>query len=156
MNFFEWLQNTSLAVAVGERWFPWVESAHVVFLALVAGSIFLVDARLIGFASRQLRVTYLTQRMLPWTWVAFVGAAITGTLLFLANAVGYVEKTPFLIKMGLLLVAGLNMLFFHASTYRSVASWDTGRPPTAARVSGFISLLSWVGIIAAGRWIGFV
>lgn len=156
MNFLEWLQNTALAVTVGESWFPWVEAAHVVFLAAVAGTIFTVDARLIGFASKQIRASYLAERMLPWTWVAFVGAAITGTLLFLANAVGYVEKTPFLIKMGLLLVAGLNMLFFHASTYRSVASWDTGRPPTAARVSGFISLVSWVGIIAAGRWIGFV
>jgi hypothetical protein len=156
MNFFEWLQNTSLAVAVGESWFPWIESAHVVFLATVAGTIFTVDARLMGFASRQLRVSYLTQHMLPWTWVAFVGAAITGTLLFMANAAGYVEKTPFLIKMGLLLVAGMNMLYFHLGPFRSVAGWDTGRPPPAARAAGAISMLCWIGIIAAGRWIGFV
>jgi hypothetical protein len=156
MNLLEWLQNTPLAVLVGESWFPWVESAHVVFLAAVAGTIFTVDARLLGFASQQLRLTYVAERLLPWTWVAFVGAAITGTLLFMANAVSYVDKTPFLIKMGLLLVAGLNMLYFQLVTWRSVATWDSGRPARGARVAGAISMLCWIGVIGFGRWIGFV
>ena len=156
MNFLEWLQSTSLAVIVGESWFPWVESAHVVFLAVVAGTIFTVDARLMGFASRQLRVSYLADKMLPWTWGAFIGAVITGVMMFMANAVGYFEKTPFLIKMGLLLGAGLNMLYFQLVTYRGVSSWDTGRPPAAARAAGLVSMLCWVGVISFGRWIGFV
>lgn len=156
MNFLQWLQTTALAVLVGESWFPWVEAAHVVFLAAVAGTIFTVDARLMGFASRQLRISYLAQHMLPWTWVAFIGAVITGVLMFMANAVGYASKAPFLIKMGLLLGAGLNMLYFHLVTYRGVAGWDVGRPPAAARASGAISMLCWVGVVAFGRWIGFV
>lgn len=156
MNFLDWLQNTSLAILVGESWFPWVEAAHVVFLAAVAGTIFTVDARLIGFASRQLRVSYLAQHMLPWTWVAFVGAAITGVLMFIANASGYATKAPFLIKMGLLLGAGLNMLYFHLVTYRGVTGWDIGRPPAAARMAGMISMACWIGVVAFGRWIGFV
>lgn len=156
MSFLEWLQDTRLALSVGETWFPWVESAHVVFLAAVAGTIFLVDARLLGLASRQLRLTYISERLLPWTWAAFIGAAITGILLFMANAVSYVDKTPFLVKMGLLLVAGLNMAYFQFVTWRGVASWDTGTPATAARVSGAVSMLCWIGVITAGRWIGFV
>jgi len=156
MNFLEWLQNTALAVTVGESWFPWVEAAHVVFLAAVAGTIFTVDARLIGFASKQIRASYLAERMLPWTWVAFIGAVITGVLMFMANAVGYTSKAPFLIKMGLLLVAGLNMLYFQLVTWRGVAAWDTGTPPTAARAAGIISIVCWVGVVAFGRWIGFV
>jgi hypothetical protein len=156
MSFFEWLQNTALAIKVGESWFQWVESTHVVFLAAVAGTIFVVDARLMGLASRQLRITYLAEKLLPWTWVAFVGAAVTGLLLFMANAVGYLDKTPFLIKMGLLLIAGLNMLFFQLVTWRGVANWDTGRAAPAARVAGLISMLCWIGVIAFGRWIGFV
>jgi len=156
MNFLEWLQATALAVSVGETWFPWVEAAHVVFLAAVAGTIFMVDARLMGFASRNLRVSYLAQHMLPWTWVAFSGAVITGTLMFMANAASYATKAPFLIKMGLLLGAGLNMLYFHLVTYRGVAGWDVGKPPGAARTAGAISMLCWIGVIAFGRWIGFV
>jgi hypothetical protein len=156
MSFFEWLQNTPLALLVGESWFPWVESAHVVFLAAVAGTILTVDARLLGLGSRQLRISYLSERLLPWTWAAFTGAAITGLLLFIANAVSYLDKTPFLIKMGLLVVAGLNMLYFQFFTWRSVADWDTGRAAPAARAAGAISMATWIGVITFGRWIGFV
>lgn len=156
MGFLEWLQNTALALKVGEVWFPWVESAHVVFLAAVAGTIFMVDARLLGFASHQLRFSYVAERLLPWTWVAFIGAAITGGMMFMANAVSYIGKLPFLIKMGLLVLAGLNMLFFQLVTYRNVGAWDAVRPPAAARLAGAISMLCWAGVILFGRWIGFV
>ncbi len=155
-SFFEWLQNTHLAIMVGEDWFPWVESAHVVFLAAVAGTIFTVDARLAGLTSRQLRFTYLSEQLLPWTWGAFIGAAITGGLMFIANATSYVGNTPFLIKMCLLLLAGLNMLYFQFVTFRTVQTWDSGMPIPAARAAGVLSMLVWAGVIGFGRWIGFV
>lgn len=154
-TLIDWLQNNPVAVAVGEFWFPYVESAHVVFLALVAGSIFLVDARLVGLASRHLPFTYLSQRLLPWTWWAFAGAVITGVLMFMPSASRYLENTPFLIKMGLLVVAGLNMAFFQYVTFRNVKDWDNGLPVPAARAAGVISMLVWIGVIAFGRWIGF-
>jgi hypothetical protein len=155
-GFFEWLQSTPLAVLVGETWFPWVESTHVVFLAVVVGSILLVDARLMGIGSRHLLFTQLSRRLLPWTWGAFAGAAVTGSLLFIANATTYVGNTPFLVKMALLAGAGLNMLFFHLVTYRSVTQWDGGKPVPAARAAGIVSSLLWIGVVACGRWIGFV
>jgi formate-dependent nitrite reductase membrane component NrfD len=155
-NFFEWLQSTPIAVAVGESWFPWVESTHVVFLALVFGTILTVDARLVGLASRHLRVSYLAERLLPWTWLGFAGAAITGLLMFSCNAVTYSGNKPFLFKMGLLVAAGLNMLYFQFVTYRRVQDWDMGRPVPAARAAGFISMLLWTGVVGFGRWIGFV
>ena len=155
-TFFEWLQSSRLAVVVGESWFPWVESTHVMFLALVAGSIFTVDARLIGFASRQLRFTYVSDRLLPWTWGAFIGAAITGSLLFIANATTYANNIPFRFKMVLMLLAGINMLYFQFVTYRNVSAWDAGVPAPAARLAGFLSIGLWCGVIGCGRWVGFV
>jgi hypothetical protein len=56
----------------------------------------------------------------------------------------------------LLLVLGLNMLYFHLVTYRNVGQWDTGRPAAAARTAGLISTVLWLAVIAFGRWIGFV
>lgn len=155
-TFLEWLQSTPPAIAVAERWFPWVESAHVMFLALVAGTIFLVDTRLLGLASRTLPVTHLTRQLLPWTWAAFSGATITGLLMFSAKATLYIVNTPFLVKMLLLSVLGVNMLVFHFIIFRGVSGWNIGRPIPAARAAGLISLVLWTGVIGFGRWIGFV
>ncbi len=155
-SWTEWLQGTALAMKISEDWFPWVESVHVVCLALVAGTIFLVDTRLLGLTSRHLRFTYLSDRLLPWTWAAFAGSALTGTMMFIAGASNYAHNTPFLVKMCLLVLAGLNMAFFQFVTFRSVAQWDTGRPVAAARAAGAASLVLWCGVIAFGRWIGFV
>jgi hypothetical protein len=155
-SIFEWLQNSALAVNISENWFPFVESMHVVFLAVVIGTIYIVDTRLLGITSRQLRFTYLSDRLLPWTWSAFIGAAITGSLMFIAGATGYIDNKPFLIKMALLLLAGLNMLYFQFVTFRGVQSWDAGRPPPAAKFAGAFSIVLWTAIVGFGRWIGFV
>jgi hypothetical protein len=69
--------------------------------------------------------------------------------------VTYYDDFPFRLKMVCLALAGINMAWFQAFTFRRVAEWDRGSPPAAARVAGGISLSLWVAIVAAGRWIGF-
>ncbi len=155
-TFLDWLQATPLAVSVAEEWFPLVESVHVIAMAIVVGTIFLVDTRLIGLTSTRLPFSYVSERLLPWTWVAFTCSVLTGTLLFMANATDYYHNTPFRVKMVLLLLAGLNMLYFQRVTFRGVAAWDAQRPPAKARLAGVISVSLWFGIIGFGRWIGFV
>jgi len=154
-EFLEWLQGTSLAMSVSENWFPLIESLHVIAIALVAGTIFIVDTRLLGLISKRLAFTYVSDRLLPWTWAAFVASVITGVLMFIGNAAHYYDNTPFRVKMALLLLAGLNMLFFQMVTFRGVAAWDSDRPPTPARAAGLISITLWCGVIGFGRWIGF-
>jgi len=154
--FLEWLQGTPVAVSVAEEWFPLVESVHVITLAIVAGTIFLVDTRLLGLSSTRLPFSHVSERLLPWTWIAFCCSVLTGTLMFMANATGYYDNTPLRVKMVLLLLAGLNMLYFQKVTFRSVAAWDGGRAPFGARLAGLISMGLWCGVIGFGRWIGFV
>jgi len=156
VEFLEWLQGTPLAVAVAEEWFPLIESLHVMSMAMVAGTIFIVDTRLVGLTSSKLPFSYLSQRLLPWTWGAFGCSVLTGSLLFTANATGYYDNPPFRAKMLLLALAGLNMLYFQRVTLRGVSAWDSGRPVAAARAAGLVSLCLWCGVIGFGRWIGFV
>ena len=156
MHLLEWLQATPLSVAIAERWFPLIESFHVITMAIVTGTIFIVDTRLVGFTSTKLPFTYLSDRLLPWTWAAFVCSAITGTLMFIGNATMYYVNVPFRVKMVLLVLAALNMVFFQRVTFRGVAAWDMGRPPATARAAGFLSIALWCGVIGFGRWIGFV
>jgi uncharacterized membrane protein len=156
VEFLEWLQGTPLAVSIAEEWFPLVESLHVITMAIVAGTLFVVDTRLAGLTSTRLSFSHISDRLLPWTWGAFACSVVTGALMFMANATGYYDNTPFRVKMLLLLLAGLNMLYFQRVTFRTVSAWDAGRPPSAARLAGVISIGLWCGVIGFGRWIGFV
>lgn len=157
-EIFTRLEATPLATAVREStWmFPTIETLHVLAITLVVGTIMIVDFRLINVASRRRPVSELMREVLPWTWIAFICAVITGSLLFSSAAVKYSHNGPFLTKMVLLLIAGANMAVFHLGSYRSVALWDRDvMTPTGARVAGGISLALWVTVIAMGRWIGF-
>jgi hypothetical protein len=158
-QFCEWLQETGLGIAVRESefLFPWFESLHVLMIALVVGSIAVVDVRLLNWGLRDRPISRLMAEVLPLTRLAFLGALITGFVLFVSQATSYLHNTPFQVKMLLLLVALINIGFFHLVTARSIARWDTdGVPPTRVQLAGGTSLVLWIGIVGFGRWIGFV
>jgi len=152
------LEATPLAVFISESdWaFPAIEAAHVIALALVIGTIAIVDLRLLGVASAHRPYTELSRQVLPCTWVAFVVAAITGTLMFISHPVNYFENTAFRIKILLLLLAGVNMLVFQLVTSRDVAQWDrAARTPVAGKIAAMLSLVFWIAVVFFGRRIGF-
>jgi hypothetical protein len=135
--------------------FPAIETVHVFALVLVVGSIMTVDLRLLGVTNRDRHFSHLASEMLPWTWTAFVVAVIAGLLMFSSKAVTYYDNIPFRIKMCCLLLAGLNMFWFHWAGTRHLKMWDHAKPPPAAKFAGGASLLLWTIIVACGRWIGF-
>ena len=136
--------------------FPALESLHVIALALVLGTIVIVDLRLIGCLSHRRGATRLIQELLPFTWVAFVVAVATGLLMFASNAITYAENSLFWWKMALLMLAGVNMGIFHLGVYRRIGEWDTDfPPPRLARAAGMGSMLLWTTVIVLGRYIGF-
>jgi len=152
-----WLQDLWLPTQIRESlWmFPTIETVHVFALVLVVGSIVTVDLRLIGLTNRDRPFSQMAREMLPWTWSAFVVAAIAGSAMFTSKALVYYGNIPFRIKMVCLLLAGANMMLFHWFGSRHLASWDTSMPPPRARLAGAASLLLWTTIVATGRWIGF-
>lgn len=154
----DWLGGLPLSQAISTSavLFPGIESVHVLALGLVFGSIAIVDLRLLNWRFRDQTVGTLSARALPFTWVGFVVAVITGLLMFTADPGRYLNNFPFQIKMLLLLLAGINMLVFHFFTQRSLAAWNQPGPtPTTAKLAGAMSLSFWILIVAAGRWIGF-
>lgn len=155
----QWIQNTSVAVAIGEStWlFPTIESIHVLAITLVVGTIAVIDLRLINLAGSGHALSELLAEILPVTWVCFLTALISGGLLFSSHAIKYFHNTPFQLKMLFVLLAGLNMLVFHVFGMRRVRDWDLApRVPRHAMVAGTLSLIFWVSVVACGRWIGFV
>ena len=153
------IENSAIAQSIAESSvvFPLLETLHVIGLSLVVGTIAIVDLRLLDLASRRRPVRQLTKETLPYTWLGFIIALSTGTLMFASKATTYIANTPFRIKLGLLAFAGLNMITFHFLTYRSVDRWDHDGPtPVTARIAGGTSLVLWCTIVFVGRWIAFV
>ena len=135
--------------------FPIVETLHVVALTIVVGTIAMIDLRLLGLSSRNSAVSRLTNEVLPWTWRAWIAAAICGVLMFMAKAEVYAGNLEFRLKFVCMALAGVNMLVFHFGSYRRVARWDLLQPPFSARLAGGLSLTLWISVVFFGRWVGF-
>jgi hypothetical protein len=157
-GWLRWLQATPFATLIAENdnLFPFIESVHVVAIALVIGTIAIVDLRLLGLASRDRAAGRLIGEVLPYTWAAFGVAAIAGGLMFASNATTYAYNFYFQGKLLLMGLAGLNMAIFHLFTGRDVARWGTAeRTPLGAKAAGAVSLALWIGVVAFGRTVGF-
>ena len=157
-NIWESIEYSELGITIAEStWmFPTLETLHVIALVTVLGMIAIVDLRLIGVSSRALAVTKLSKDTLPWVWGAFGLAALTGGLLFISKASSYMINPYFLWKMGMLVLAGMNMMYFHFFTYRTVEHWDLDPSvPLGAKVAGGLSLVFWLLVVFFGRAIGF-
>lgn len=152
------IQDARLAVLIRESGsaFPILESLHVIGIAIVFGTIAIVDLRLIGYAAHRRSARRLIQELLPYTWLAFALCVLTGLLMFVSNATAYAHNPYFWWKMGVIFLAGVNMALFHLGAYRRIGEWDTALPaPSQARAAGLGSLTLWTAIVFLGRWIGF-
>ncbi len=152
------LEQTAVAARIRESlWlFPILESLHLLGMAALLATIGAFDLRLLDFALSRVPITNFAARIFPWVWAAFAIQVLTGFLLFSSEATRMYPNPAFRFKMALIALAGLNALVFRLMIFRSSPGWNPHRTPPAARFSGALSLLLWIGVIIAGRLIGFV
>jgi hypothetical protein len=154
----DWLQKTALAITIRDSLFlfPLLESTHVIGLAIVVGTVIIIDLRLLGVATTYRPFSRLGADTLPWTLAGFAVAAVTGALMFITNAGVYFHNVWFRAKAVMLGLAALNAIVFELTARRRIVEWDL-KPsaPPLARTAAMVSLLIWLGIVVAGRMIGF-
>src|SRR5262245_36680748 len=158
MTFLKWIESTRLAEFIREsEWaFPTIESVHVIALTLVVGTIAIVDLRLLGLASTNRPYADLAREVLPWTWVCFGLAVISGSLMFISQPVGYFGNFAFRCKLLLLCLAGINMLVFQLITGRGASGWRQEHAvPLSGKLAASPSLALGITVVFVGRWIGF-
>ncbi|WP_328349492.1 hypothetical protein OG800_02335 [Streptomyces sp. NBC_00445] len=157
-SVFSWLEDSWFAEAVrGTAYlYPVLESVHIIGIALLIGPAAVFDLRLLGLGRRTLRVTTAAHHLLRLSHLGFVIAAVTGVAMFVPGAGLIADRGSAPWKLGLILLAGLNILIFHRRTYRNVADWDIEQPtPVAARLAAVVSLTSWSGVTIAGRLLAY-
>jgi hypothetical protein len=159
LAFCRWLEHTTVGAGIRESlWlFPVIETLHLLGMALLLATVTAYDLRLLGLMMRRRPVTEVARQLLPWTWFGFAVQIITGSLLFSSEALKIYTNPAFRLKILLILLAGVQALVFHRLTYRNVSAWDADAPtPIGAKLAGALSLILWTGVVAAGRFIGFV
>jgi len=139
--------------------YPAVEIVHIVGIGLLFGSIVVFDLRLLGF-SRNISVKRLASHVLPWSAGSFLLIVPSGLLMFTAHATEFIDSEVFVIKMLLIMAAGVNEGLFHTITFRTADVWDSEEmrklpPPPSARLAGALSLLIWISVIACGRLLAY-
>jgi hypothetical protein len=149
--FFEWCEGTFLGSAVRESIyaFPVIEAVHLIALCVIGGAIIVVDLRMLGFGMRDQRISELAEHVRPWLVGGLAVMLSTGVLLFLGEAVKCFYNNAFWVKMLTLPVA---LVFTFAVKGRLLDGLETG---TRSRLLGSASLVLWVVVAAAGRWIGY-
>ncbi len=134
--------------------YPSVEIVHITGIALLFGSIAVLDLRLLGF-SREVSAKKLAKHVLPWTLASFALIVPSGLSMFVAHATDFIGSPVFALKTCLIMAAGVNAAVFHVGVFRTAGSWDMGTPPFAARIAGVLSLLIWISVIACGRLLAY-
>jgi hypothetical protein len=158
LSFVTWLNDTpwSIALRENDNPFPVIESVHVLALGVSVGTILWVDLRLMGVGFKRVRALDVIQQLEPWAIGGFIVMFASGLLLFFAEPLKAYTTLAFRIKMVLVALAGLNVWLFNNGIFRRIEQWDEATSvPWQAKMTGWLSLVLWLGIIVCGRWTAY-
>ena len=150
LPFFEWCEKTWLGTAVRDHvWaFPVIETFHLLALAILLGSVLLVNLRAFGVGERFSSFHELAKELEPWMTISIGVMLLTGIPMMLSEPMKCYESSSFPVKMILLLVA----ITVHFSITRKWAA-GTNSP---SRISAAVSILLWTTISLAGKGIPYI
>lgn len=133
---------------------PTVESLHFLGLCLLLGTVGIFDLRMLGMG-RGISYQHL-HALVPYGVAGYGLNVITGTFFVVTAPDQYLYNPAWLTKIGLMIIAGGNLLLFYSTMARTVRMTDAGADvPTAAKFMAAVSLLAWCGVIIGGRLITY-
>jgi hypothetical protein len=139
-----WIRDATWGFAV-------IETLHIMALAVLLGSMLIVDLRLMGLGMTRQPVAELAGLLIPWFWASFFTMIATGICLFASEAVRLSQSGPFAYKMMFLFVAVAVHLTIHR---KAIANGVEGA--ALGKAAAWLSMFCWLGIALAGRAIAFL
>ena len=154
LTLFTWFEESWIGEGIrASRWlFPVIESVHILALAVIGGSVLVVNLSLLGLGLGRRSAAQVWRDTWPWFAGSLATMLATGFLLFASEAVKLYYHEAFWVKMSALLVS----LVFTSTVQRPIALADPQLVTLwRSRAVGFVSLLLWFMVGASGRWIGY-
>jgi len=158
LEFAQGIENTNLSRTIRELlWVvPWVQTVHILAIAVVLSSIFMIDMRILNLNGTTQTMVQTARRFVPWLWWGLVVLTLSGTILIIGEPVRSLVNPAFWLKMTLLLIAIISTVAFQLTLRRDAGFWEKPhRAGTLTRALAVGSLLVWCGIAVAGRWIAY-
>jgi magnesium-transporting ATPase (P-type) len=158
-EFCDWLSTTSVSVAFqSANWFvPTVQTVHIISIAILLTSVYLVSFRLIGVTRGGQPLAALVARSTPWVWITLCVLLGTGILLTITEPARELLNWVFRVKMLMVIALAAILLVVQNRMRRSPEYWTES--PTrrlAARAIGIAAVIIGAGLVTAGRWIAYV
>jgi len=151
------LEQSGFASAVRQS--PWLYPAanvgHIVSLLFFAGTVTVMDVRLLGgfAATAPARLLARTRRL---ALAAFAGMALSGFILFSAEASHLVLNSVLQLKAALIGAGLVNVALYEFMAKREVEGLPPGAiMPARARIAGLLSLVIWIAVAVCGRSIAY-
>jgi hypothetical protein len=139
-RMFGWIVSHPIA-------YPALEVLHIVGIALLLGNLVLLELRVWGLGAA-LPLQPLARLSLTLALCGFALAGASGLLMFAGQPAELLSNRSFVLKMGLVLLAGMNAAGFHARG-------GLQRLDRTARAQTVVSLGLWLAVIICGRWIAY-
>jgi hypothetical protein len=156
LGFAQWLNDTHISTYLRESDWPFglIETTHILGLGLSVGTILWLDLRLLGFTYRDVPIAEVSHGVEPWAIGGFSVMFVSGFLLVLAEPLKCAANWTFGLKMLGVLLAGVNVLYYHQKVLPEVDKGNQASPFRAKMVGG-VSLVLWLTIIVLGRWFAY-
>ena len=160
MTFLAWLSASAVGQWVsGSTWaYPGLLFVHTLGLGVLVGLNSAVGLRLLGFAPR-IPVAAM-EPLFPYMWAGFWLNAVSGSVLFIADAPKKAANPSFLIKLVLIACAVVVMRALKRHAFEPL-NRGTLEPLNLPDVTGrtkmlaAMSLALWAGAITAGRLMAY-
>ena len=155
LPLFKWFDQTWIGstIRASTYAFPVIECIHLIGMVLLIGAIVVIDMRLLGLGMRRQPVARVAAALAPVSLTGLITMLVTGSLLFLSEALKCYGNEGFHYKM--------YFLFPGIVVYFTIHRWITKREdskigPIWGKVVGLLSMALWFGVALGGRAIGFV
>lgn len=153
------LEKSALSEAIrslGTWSYAVINLVHILSVAILLGAIFILDLRLLGWR-RHINFGDVSAMTLPFAWVGFFGAVVSGICMLSVNASEYVGNPFLIIKFAALFIVLLNAFLISKVSVWKLRSGvvPTGRTNIVLAAFGLVSLLCWLTVASAGRMIAY-
>lgn len=151
--YFEWCGQTWLGSSVRDTvWaFPVIETFHLLALAVLLGSVLIVNLRVFGLGRQYAPAAQMARQLEPWVWVSVAVLFLSGIPMAFSEPSKCFESVSFPIKMGLILVGIVCQL-----TIQRKWVMKSDAAEGKAKLAAVLSIVIWTLVGAAGKGIPYV